>query len=118
MFLSAPMDESIELSIGAAVREDRLPQAYLCANDWIALHAMNALQKNGVKIPQQVQVPGFDGLSAGAQSNPTLTTARIEPNDLAMELLHAIHSRMLDPKRSQRVIYVNTTVFWRGSTLA
>ncbi|PKB14144.1 LacI family transcriptional regulator [Novosphingobium kunmingense] len=56
------------------------------ACDQIALGAMQELQAQGLSIPDQVGVVGFDGINAGEHVVPPLTT--IEPDlPLAAELL-------------------------------
>jgi DNA-binding LacI/PurR family transcriptional regulator len=34
--------------------------AWVCANDYIALHALSYLEKKGIAVPQQIGVVGFD----------------------------------------------------------
>lgn len=45
-----------------------------CANDFIALGAMRALDENGIGIGTDVKVIGFDGIATGGYSQPSLTT--------------------------------------------
>jgi DNA-binding LacI/PurR family transcriptional regulator len=45
-----------------------------CANDFIALGAMRALDENGIAIGSEVKVIGFDGIATGGYSQPSLTT--------------------------------------------
>jgi DNA-binding LacI/PurR family transcriptional regulator len=52
--------------------------ALFAANDMIALGALDALARRGVRVPGEFGVVGFDGLAAGVHSNPPLTT--IEPD--------------------------------------
>jgi LacI family transcriptional regulator len=58
------------------VSNGHLPQAVVCATDQHALVVMDALRRNGVEVPRQVAVTGFDGLQASAYAQPTLTTVR------------------------------------------
>lgn len=64
---------------GASAAEDLLstgarPDAILCYNDSAALGALYTLQLHGVKVPNDVQVVGFDNLAESAYSSPSLTT--------------------------------------------
>lgn len=45
-----------------------------CSNDLLALHLMRLAQKDGVEIPRQLSVVGFDDIDASALSAPALTT--------------------------------------------
>ena len=54
--------------------ERPLPDAFVCANDDMALGLMEALEEKGYRIPQDVMVTGFDGLTSAELSSPSLST--------------------------------------------
>ena len=51
-----------------------LPDAFVCANDEMALGVIEALNEGGVRVPEDVIVTGFDNLSSSELSNPRLST--------------------------------------------
>lgn len=51
-----------------------LPDAFICANDSMALTALSALEKYGYKVPEDVIVTGFDNIFSARNSCPALTT--------------------------------------------
>lgn len=53
-----------------------LPDAFVCANDSMALTAMSKLQRMGYKIPEDVIITGFDNTFNAQNSYPTLTTVK------------------------------------------
>ncbi len=55
----------------------------LCANDQLALGAMHALRRNGVRVPGDVGVVGWDNIEDGRYANPTLTTVAPDVDGLA-----------------------------------
>jgi len=59
-----------------------LPDAFICANDEMALGLMEVLQENGVRIPRDVLVCGFDNLSSAELSSPRLTTVHTDHSKL------------------------------------
>ncbi|MFD6134818.1 LacI family DNA-binding transcriptional regulator [Isoptericola sp. NPDC060257] len=64
---------------GARAVEDVLPRAgeidgLVCGNDLLALGAMHALRTNGVRVPEDVGVVGWDNTEDGRYANPGLTT--------------------------------------------
>ena len=59
-----------------------LPDAFVCANDEMALGLMETLQENGIRIPRDVLVCGFDNLTSAELSSPRLST------------VHTDHSKM------------------------
>ena len=65
------------------IRENRpLPDAFVCANDEMALGLMETLQENGIRVPRDVLICGFDNLSSAELSSPRLST------------VHTDHSRL------------------------
>ncbi len=77
---------------GARTIEQVLPRigevdGLLCANDELALGAMWALRTNGVRVPQDVAVVGWDNIEDGQFANPSLTT--VAP-DVAAIAEHAV----------------------------
>ena len=53
--------------------EDR-PDALVCANDDMAMAAVSALQKGGVRVPEEIRVTGFDGIFSAMLCTPRLAT--------------------------------------------
>lgn len=72
------------------LRGGNLPEAIVCGSDQVALGVIDVLVRNGVQVPGDVAVTGFDGLDAGRFLRPGLTTVR-QPMDalgrVAVELL-------------------------------
>jgi LacI family transcriptional regulator, repressor for deo operon, udp, cdd, tsx, nupC, and nupG len=56
------------------LNQDRRPDAVFCANDEMAIGAQKAIYQNGLRIPEDVAVVGFDDLRFGAFATPSLTT--------------------------------------------
>ncbi|WP_245690349.1 LacI family DNA-binding transcriptional regulator [Actinomyces ruminicola] len=67
-----------------------LPEAVFCANDLMALGMLAALRDQGVRVPEDIAVVGFDDTPGTAFFSPPLTTVR-QPFDelgvLCMEVL-------------------------------
>jgi len=52
------------------------PDAVFVASDTMALGALRALREEGIAVPQDIAVVGFDGLPSSENSIPALTTIR------------------------------------------
>ena len=76
-----------------------LPEAVLCYDDKLALALLDGLRSQGVRVPDDVAVVGFDDIPFAALSNPRLTTVAtrtVEMGRLAAgTLINAIGSREL-----------------------
>lgn len=56
---------------------EKLPQAIIAANDLMAIGAIRALEDNGLGVPQDIGVAGFDNIPLAALAEPRLTTIEI-----------------------------------------
>lgn len=65
-------------AIGSYVEKMRAGEitAIFALNDFMAIGAINQLRQDGIDVPRHVSVVGFDDVSAGVYSYPTLTTVR------------------------------------------
>jgi len=66
---------------GCAAMRDLLalevpPTAVFCANDLMAIGAMDAVHEAGLRIPEDVRLAGFDDIEAATLVRPALTTVR------------------------------------------
>ena len=69
---------------------DHIPQAVVCANDYMAMGLIRVLRENGYRVPEDVIVTGFDNITDWCGDVPTLTTVRPDYQGMvtgAMELL-------------------------------
>jgi len=52
----------------------KLPQVVVCANDYMAIGLMEELKSNGIKVPEDVAITGYDNCSIASYTIPRLTT--------------------------------------------
>ena len=92
-----------------------MPDAFACANDYLAIHLMTALKRMGLSIPGDVMVTGFDGSPEAAIVSPSLTTALIPSADIGRLAAVMLHERIRSPGFSFRRTYVKTSLLWGES---
>ncbi|MGN0597895.1 MAG: GGDEF domain-containing protein [Ruminiclostridium sp.] len=68
------------------IDENRLPQAFVCANDHMAVAVSYYLQSKGFAVPKDIAVAGYDGIETIYSAEPTITSAAISSAAIA-ELL-------------------------------
>ena len=68
-------------------RADRRPQGIVAASDVIAMSALRVLAEQGLAVPGDVRVIGYDGLALAEQTVPRLTTVS---QDLTQGAYHLI----------------------------
>jgi LacI family repressor for deo operon, udp, cdd, tsx, nupC, and nupG len=92
------------------------PSAIFCMNDEMAIGAMQTFKNQGLKIPEDISVTGFDDIAYAKYSDPSLTTISQpaeEMGKMAMDmLLKVIEGEPL----SQRECVLPTEFIIRKST--
>lgn len=56
------------------IKNKKLPTIIISSNDLMALGAIKAFKENGIKVPEDISVIGYDNITAGEYSEPELTT--------------------------------------------
>ena len=64
--------------------------ALFAVTDVIAIDAMHALEDNGLSVPNDVAVVGFDDIALAAHVSPPLTTVRQDIREAAERLVQGI----------------------------
>ena len=93
-----------------------LPDAFVCANDYLAIHLMSALKKKGLSIPDDIMVTGFDGTSQSALVDPALTTVQIPSVDIGRMAADTLLARIGNPELPYSWTHIRTNPVWRKST--
>ena len=75
-----------EAVVTRLIQERQLPRAFVCASDIIALGVLNALHRNGIAVPEDVAVVGYDNIPVASYATPAVTTIQ-QNTKLAGELL-------------------------------
>ena len=81
-----------------------LPQAFVCANDSMAVGVCDCLKRRGIRVPEDVVVTGFDGAWHGRYHNPVITTAAPEFGEIVGYVIDIIEGRTeYEPGRTVKV---------------
>lgn len=78
----------------ALLEEAGPPDAVFCATDSIAIGALSALWRAGLRVPEDVSVAGFDDVDDGAYASPPLTTVRFDKRAYAEAALDHLVARI------------------------
>jgi LacI family transcriptional regulator len=70
------------------------PDALVCANDELALSTMKALQRAGVKVPDDIAIVGWDDVMTSRYVSPGLTTVRQPLYELGRAAATRLHERI------------------------
>ena len=97
--------------------ENRKYSAYACFSDEMAFGVIRALQEEGIKIPQECSVTGFDDVQLSGNITPALTTVRQDFEASGYEAAGLLH-RILEGKDDGRRMILKCPIIIRQSTKA
>lgn len=111
------IEKNARAGIGASLDElDELPDVFICANDFVALDALQALRERGYDVPRDVWLVGFDDSGESRVSMPALTTVHIHTQVMAFSAVQLLRTRMNEPTLDYRMVYTETSLIVRDST--
>ena len=93
-----------------------MPDLFLCANDFVAVGAIEVLRKRGITVPKDVLFAGFDDAPESRIITPALTTVHIHSQSMAFAAIQLLLSRIEEPSLDYRVMHTETTLIYRDST--
>lgn len=93
---------------------DMIPEAFVCANDFISFGLCHSAQEDGYVIPDDFLVTGFDNIEETAHFSPAITTTGYLRRELAYNAI-AILAEIWDGGQPPRVRYAHMQPFYRES---
>lgn len=96
---------------------EELPEAFICASDFIAHFLQSYLAEHRERIPNGIIVTGYDGSCEYMNVDGLLTTAEVETGLLGKRLTVQMLYRMEHPEASYEVVYINPVIVYRESVL-
>jgi len=112
-------DFSMDWGYEAAQRiiaQDPLPDVIVCANDLIAVGAVQALREARIDIPGQIAVTGFDDTVLAVATHPQLTTIRQPLGELGREAVSMLCAAIAQPGEPPRLAVLRGELIVRGSS--
>ena len=90
--------ESGEITGKSIETTDKIPaiafDGVCCANDFAAFGVIRGLADYGIHVPQDVKVIGFDGVTSGTYTTPSLSTIQVDLDQLAKFAVDMIVERI------------------------
>lgn len=68
----------------------KLPEVFVCANDLIAISLMKVAEENGIKIPEQLKIVGYDDIAYTKCTNPSVSTVKSNSEYVGCECINRI----------------------------
>jgi len=93
------------------------PSAIICANDSMALGAMQKFKQEGYDIPEDISIIGFDDIDVASQIVPTLTTIHAPINRIAKYAFAALKDLIHDQEPEHQHIAIPANLVIRESCI-
>lgn len=97
--------------------KDDLPTAFFCANDSIAVGALNALRDHGIEVPDSVEIIGFNDASVAKYVSPALSTVRVPTALMGATAVSALEECIFNKRTIAKQVTLATELVIRESSL-
>lgn len=95
---------------------ESFPEAFICANDFIAISLIKALKEINISVPNDLLVCGFDDSQESKIFDPKLTTVNIPSYDMGGIAANLLLTRITKPTIPFRTVHVKTSIKYRETT--
>lgn len=96
--------------------QKELPDAIICANNYIALGCVDAVNKRGLRIPKDIGIMAFDNFPFSQIIEPPLTVVDINVRDMGAQAAKFLTDIMRHPNTQIQTYITTSNVIVRGST--
>lgn len=93
-----------------------MPDAFVCANDFVAMDLVKALNELGYSVPDDIWVCGFDDSQEASYFAPRLTSIHIHGQIMGYTAANLLITRIEEPSLNYRTVYTETNLILREST--
>lgn len=93
-----------------------MPDAFVCANDFVAMDLVKALNEPGYSVPDDIWVCGFDDSQEASYFAPRLTSIHIHGQIMGYTAANLLMTRIEEPSLNYRTVYTETNLILREST--
>lgn len=110
------MSDSGVHAVNHMLQQGVRPEAIVCLNDAMAIGTLHGLEANGLRVPDDVQIIGYDNVPESQFSNPSLTTIDPHVRDYVEHGIDMLIERIQGYDGPARTYTTDFTLVERGST--
>lgn len=111
--------EFVDLLLAGETNPDVLRRrftAIACYNDWFAVHAIKYLTARGLRVPQDLNITGFDNVVPAWYDGPKLTTCVVPLEEIGAEAARFLYWRIEHPNATRRTLMLEAELVKGEST--
>ena len=94
---------------------DKLPTAFVCNNDYTAYNLISYLEAQGLKIPDDISIVGFDDVLDITSTTHKLTTVRVNIDDMVHLGIRRILQNITKKAQKPKTYVISSTIIFRDS---
>jgi LacI family transcriptional regulator len=107
-------EDAYEATTRLLLRAPCISAIFTC-NDAIALHVIRAITDSGLRVPEDISVIGFDDAVGAAETQPPLTTMRVDKELMGELAVRQLYERAIKPERPPITTLIGTRLVVRDS---
>ncbi len=100
------------------MEEEELPDAIVCANNYIALGCVDAVKELGYRIPEDIGIIAFDDYPFSSMIEPPLTVVDINVRDLGLQAGKFLTQIIRHPNMQVQTYATTSNLIVRNSTVS
>ena len=108
-------DHTLKCAAGFA-RMKNPPSAIFCSSDMVAIATIHALKAEGLRVPDDISVMGFDDIEMARLFDPGISTVNIPKHVIGREAFRLLIKRLEQPNAHTERIIAEHSIVVRSST--
>lgn len=106
--------ETGELALEKTLKSAPDTTVVMCGNDVLAMGALRAARRMGLRVPEDLSVTGFDDIEIALLADPALTTVHVPHREMGRQAARTL-VRMMGRDGAPESLVLPTDIRWRGS---
>ena len=108
-------DRDAQGTLMPLVLPEKRPTALVCNCDWAARWAIDQLKGQGLRVPEDISIVGFDDFNYTPPTVPALTTYRVNRADMCQTVVRLLEERCAGDQKPMTRITVGGVCVYRDS---
>lgn len=96
-------------------QKNNWPEAIFCEDDYMAVRLLKELTRQGIKIPKDIAVMGFDDIFEDTMVTPELTTMHVPITQIVIQAINQLQSKVADRYWLPQKCFISTKLVERES---
>ena len=110
-------DRDAQGALMPLVLPEKRPTALVCNCDWAARWAIDQLKQQGIRVPEDISIVGYDDFNYTPPTVPALTTYRVNREDMCRTVVQLVIDRCKGDTKPACRITVGGECVYRDSVL-